>query len=302
MLVRMISLAFLTALLVSVTAQAQVKLQTVSPEMTGAGITQVHTPHLIATPAAQQDRHQLLVMIPGTGGNADALPFRVFDSSFAAMGYYVVTLDYPNNVITTTCSKSEDSTCFDHFRQEIMFGTPVSDKVVVDTVNSLVNRLTRLLQYMAAKDVRWKAFVTKGQPRWDRIIAAGHSQGAGHAAYMGKQFKLRGVLLFSGPQDYLVNFNMPSRWQRESGRTPVNRYYAFLHVRDPFNFSYQVADVTAINHQQATDTTMVQPHVAVRSTRHILVTDTDKAEPHGSTLGLQFLPVWRYMIMGAIRQ
>ncbi|MBO9730118.1 MAG: hypothetical protein J7623_15880 [Chitinophaga sp.] len=302
MRIRIISTLFIMALLMSVTGRTQVKLQTVSPELTGAGLTQIHTPHLVATPGLKNNRHQLLVMIPGTGGSADCRAFRVFDSSFAVMGYYVVTLDYPNNVITTTCSKSEDSTCFDHFRQEIMFGTPVSDKVAVDTLNSLVNRLTKLLQYMAAKDVRWKEFTAKGKPLWDKIIAAGHSQGAGHAAYMGKQFKLRGVLMFSGPQDYLVNFNMPSRWQRESGHTPVNRYYAFLHVRDPFNFSYQVADVTAINHQQVTDTTMVQPQVAVKSTRHILVTDTDKAEPHGSTLGVQFLPVWRYMIFGAGRQ
>lgn len=292
-------LLFLAVLLFAVGGRAQVKLQSVAPEVTGAGLHAVHSPHLAVQPVGAVNHHQLLVMIPGTGDAAGR--FRAFDSCFAAMGYYVVSLDYPNNVITTVCSKSEDSACFDHFREEIMFGTPVSDKVAVDSVNSLVNRLTKLLQYLAKQDAGWGAFIKHGQPRWDKIIAAGHSQGAGHAAYMGKQFKLRGVLMFSGPQDYLQYFNAPAHWQRENGRTPVNRYYAFLHIQDPYNFKYQVADVTAINHRSVTDTTMVQPNTVVHTSRNILVTDIDNADKHGSTLGMEFIPVWKYMITGATR-
>ncbi|MGO4290325.1 BPSS1187 family protein [Chitinophaga sp. RAB17] len=292
-------LLFFAVLLLPLVGRAQVKLQSVSPETTGAGISTVHSPHLAVTPMEKNNRHQLLVMIPGTGGSA--VHFRAFDSCFAEMGYYVVTLDYLNNVITTVCSKSEDSTCFDHFRQEIMFGSPVSDKVAVDSVNSLVNRLTKLLQYLAKQDVVWEEFLRHGQPRWDKIIAAGHSQGAGHAAYMGKQFKLRGVLMFSGPQDYLQYFNAPAHWQEVNGRTPVSRYYAFLHVQDPFNYQYQVADVALINHHAVTDTTMVQPQTPVHSTRSILVTDINKSDKHGSTVGMEFIPVWKYMISGATK-
>lgn len=288
---------FFAGLLMSVAGSAQVKLESVAPEATGAGLSTVHSPHVVVTPTGKINHHQLLVMIPGTGGSA--AHFRTFDSCFAAMGYYVVTLDYVNNVITTVCSKSEDSTCFDNFRREIMFGTPVSDKVVVDSVNSLVNRLAKLLQYLAKQDAAWGEFVKQGQPRWDKIIAAGHSQGAGHAAYMGKQFKLRGVLMFSGPQDYLQYFNAPAHWQQENGRTAVNRYYAFLHTQDPFNYQYQVTDVAAINHRTVTDTTMVQPNTPVHSTRNILVTDIDKSDKHGSTVGMDFIPVWKYMISGA---
>ncbi|SEW42138.1 BPSS1187 family protein [Chitinophaga arvensicola] len=289
----------LASLLLAGSAQSQIKFQTVAPGETQAGLTTVHTPHLVVTPAAENNRHQLLVMIPGTGGSATGL--RTFDSTFAAMGYYVVSLDYVNNVITTVCSKSEDSACFDHFRQEIMFGTDVSDKVVVDSANSLVNRLTKLLLYQAANDKAWAGFVRKGKVRWDKVIAAGHSQGAGHAAYFGKQFPLRGVLMFSGPQDYLQNFNAPAHWQRERSRTPVKRYYAFLHNADPFNYQYQVADVSVINHQAVTDTTMVQPGQAVHSTRSILVTDIDRKDRHGSTLLTDFVGVWKYMISNATK-
>jgi hypothetical protein len=299
MLVVRMRFLLLAVLLLPVIGRAQITPEAVAPEVTAPGLSTIHSPHLAVKPAGPVNHHQLLVMIPGTGDAAGR--FRAFDSCFAAMGYYVVSLDYPNNVITTVCSKSEDSTCFDHFREEIMFGTPVSDKVAVDSANSLVNRLTKLLQYLAKQDAAWGEFVKHGQPRWDKIISAGHSQGAGHAAYMGKQFKLRGVLMFSGPQDYLQYFNAPARWQRENGRTQVNRYYAFLHIQDPYNFKYQVADVTAINHRTAMDTTMVQPDMPVHAGRQILVTTINKADKHGSTLGMEFIPVWKYMISGATR-
>lgn len=296
-------LLFFTLLLMAGGASAQVKIRTVEPGKTQAGIKTVHTPHLVVSPGGANNRHQLIVMIPGTGGRAT--DFRTFDSIFAAMGYYVVTLDYVNDVITTACSKSEDSTCFDHFRQEIMFGTDVSDKVVVDSANSLVNRLTQLLVYMATNDKEWRRFVNfqhRGKVRWGKVIAAGHSQGAGHAGYFGKQFPLRGVLMFSGPQDYLQYFKSPAHWQEEPGRTPAERCYAFLHVKDPFNYQYQVADVSGITQQAVTDTTMVQPGVPVHSNRRILVTDIDHPDPHSSTLGTVFVNVWKYMIEGATKK
>ncbi|HEY8958721.1 BPSS1187 family protein [Chitinophaga sp.] len=287
----------LSALLFSAVSHAQVKFRAIAPGETQEGLRMVHTPHLAAEPAAGNNRHQLFVMIPGTNGKA--ADFRTIDSCFAAMGYYVITPDYVNTVITTACSKSEDSTCFDHFRQEIMFGTAVSDKVEVDSANSLVNRVTKLLVYLAVQDKGWREFVHKGKVQWDKVIAGGHSQGAGHAAYFGKQFRLRGVLMFSGPQDYLQYFNAPAHWQREQGRTPVNRYYAFLHTGDPFNYQYQVADVSAVSHQAVTDTTMVQPGMPVRPGKSILVTDVDRKDKHGSTLGTEFTAVWKYMISSA---
>lgn len=96
-------LFFSALLLLAGGTRAQVKIHTVEPGQTQAGIKTVHTPHLVVTPGAGNNRHQLIVMIPGTGGHAT--DFRTFDSTFAAMGYYVVTLDYVNDVITTACSK-----------------------------------------------------------------------------------------------------------------------------------------------------------------------------------------------------
>ncbi|HWB93103.1 MAG TPA: hypothetical protein VG605_14670 [Puia sp.] len=213
------------------------------------------------------------------------------------MGFHVISLDYMNNVITTACSGSTDSSCFDDYRQEIVFGTPVSNKVEVDSVNSIVNRLSKLLVFLAKNDPsgNWNRFLQDNRPRWDRIVVAGHSQGAGHAAYLGKSFRLAGVLMFSGPQDYLQVFHAPAPWQFRKGLTPVSRYYAFLHLRDPFHYSYQAADVSAVINKPPTDTTMVYPGTPVTSTKHILVNNIETPNPHGSTLKEEFIPVWDYM-------
>jgi hypothetical protein len=281
--------------ILAVAANAQVQVRLIPPAATEAGIREVHSPHIALHNPSTASRHELLVMIQGTGGSA--LDCRAFDSCFAEMGYHVVSLDYMNNVITTVCSASPDSNCFDHFRQEIVFGTPVSARVEVDSVNSIVNRLSELLVYLAKDDPAggWDQFLKGDQPRWDKIVAAGHSQGAGHAAYLGKSFRLAGVLMFSGPQDYLEVFHAPAAWQFRKGRTPVSRYYAFLHLKDPFHYGYQVADVAAVTGRPVTDTTMVYPDTPIRSTRHILVNNIETRNPHGSTIQQEFLPVWRYM-------
>jgi hypothetical protein len=230
------------------------------------------------------------------GGHAS--DSRGMDSIFATMGYHVISLDYENSVITTVCSHSEDSTCFDNFRREIITGDPVSDKVEVDKTNSLLNRFNYLLRYLVKHDPegKWNEFYAGGQPVWNKIISAGHSQGAGHAGYLGKMFKLSRVLMFSGPQDYLDDLHKPGSWQSMKSATPPWRFFAFLHVKDPFNVHHQLADDMKLMNLSHIDTIMVQPGVPVRGHAQILVNDIQTNNPHGSTISLQFANVWKYML------
>jgi pimeloyl-ACP methyl ester carboxylesterase len=275
---------------------AQVKVQLISPGATDNRILIVHGPHIAVRDPVAPSRRQLVLMIEGTGDLA--VRMRPIDSCFATMGFHVISIDYPNNVNSITCSNSTDSSCFDDFRQEINFGTPVSTVVQVDSANSIVNRFSKLLIYLAKHDPAggWAAFLKGNQPRWDKVIVAGHSQGAGHAAYLGKCFKLAGVLMFSGPQDYLKVFNHPAPWQYRKGLTPPGRQFAFLHVKDPYNVRFQTADVSAVTGFPATDTAMVYPGLPIHSTRHILINDLDTRDPHGSTLNPVFIRVWSYMV------
>ncbi|GEP88669.1 hypothetical protein SAMN05660909_01139 [Chitinophaga terrae (ex Kim and Jung 2007)] len=281
--------------LASIAATAQVKLSELAPSATQAGIKDVHSGHQVAEPVGKS-KNLLILMVPGTGGTA--IHFRSLDSSYAAMGYHVLALDYVNQVVTTVCSKSEDSTCFDHFREEIFYGRPVSDKVEVDSVNSLLNRITAALNYLAAHDAKggWKNFVKNGKPRWERIIASGHSQGAGHAGFIGLHYPVKGVMMLSGPQDYLQNFQMPAPWQRQKSVTPADKYYAFLHLQDSYVYDYQLKDVQALRKTNIPDTLMVEPGVPVKSNRHVMVTNIPTNNAHGSTLGEQFNNVRAYIL------
>lgn len=275
---------------------AQLKTDLIVPGETATGIVTVHGDHIALYNPSVKDKHRLILMIQGTGARAKSC-FTI-DSCFAQMGYHVISIDYKNSVIATACSHSKDSGCFTNYRQEIICGTPVSDKVQVDSANSIVNRFTKLLLYLTKYDPagKWDYFLKNGSPSWKQIITAGHSQGAGHAAFLGKKYRLAGVLIFSGPQDYLVQFKEPAPWQAVKGRTDIRKYISFLHVKDPFNFNYQVANINAIIHRAATDTVMVVPNKEPHSHSQIFVNSIETKSPHGSTLRTEFLPVWATML------
>jgi hypothetical protein len=299
-------LAVLSFLVLSPDGRAQVNLIFARPDSTEAGIQVIHGEHLACWSGSVPSRHRLVLMIEGTGSAArDILPF---DTLIASMGYAVISLDYPNNVVTTICSNSTDSSCFYGFRQEIIFGTPVSPVVQVDSINCIYNRLRQFLLYLAARypDQGWKEFIKDSVIQWENIIAAGHSQGAGHAAYLGKKFRLAKVLIFSGPQDYLSYYQTPAGWLSDSGQTDPSRYFAFLHVRDPYDFRKQLINCSTLMGRRPADTvvikladtTMVRPGLPVIGGRHILVTDIESSNPHGSVLQPEFRKVWEYMLLG----
>ena len=208
-----IAAAFLILMLNSVALHAEMKLLRVEPQLTDPAIEAVHGPHLAGYDPQAASAHRLFVFFVGTGGKAEgSLPI---DSAFAKWGYHAISLDYEDNVVAVSCEHSLDSACFDHYREAIVTGAPVSEKISVDPANSILNRLQKLLAYLVKQDPGggWGEFVADGQPAWSRIVLAGHSQGAGHAAYLGKMFKVDKVLMFSGPQDYLADLDKPAPWQ-----------------------------------------------------------------------------------------
>ena len=152
-------------------------------------------------------------------------------------GYHAISIDYPNNRNTASFINSTDKAAFDKFRQELDFGTPVSDSVNVDSLNSIVNRITKLVIYLAKTrpGEGWNNFLDHEQITWERVTLAGHSQGAGHVSYIGHAFKVHKVIMLSGPQDFLSNFDMPAPWLSASSKTPYSSYYSLLHDDDAYN-------------------------------------------------------------------
>lgn len=276
--------------------KGQDKLISVLPGKIDPHEEEVHGPDIALYDTTVSPRHSLIFMIQGTGASASA--YLPVDRVFAKMGYHVISVDYMNNVISTICLQSKDSACADDFRKEIITGDPVSSVVQVDSVNSLLNRFKTFLQYLIKTDPKgdWNKFMADGEPVWKNIIVAGHSQGAGHAAYLGKMFDVNRVLIFSGPQDYLEALNMPAPWLSMKGATPPDRYFAFLNLKDPFNVHYQILNCEKLMGLKSPDTTMVSPGVPIHGQSHILVNNISTKYPHISTMFPRFRNVWAYML------
>jgi hypothetical protein len=230
---------------------AQVKNYYISPDSTYAGIEKIHSGHFVTVNMSNTSGKKLLISIPGTTGPGDVM--RSFDSVAALEGYHAISIDYPNNRNTATFTNSTDKEAFNKFRQELDFGTPVSDSVNIDSLNSIVNRITKLVICLAKTrpEEGWNNFLDHGQIIWERVTLAGHSQGAGHVSYIGHAFKVHKVIMLSGPQDFLTNFDMPAPWLSAPSKTPYSSYYALLHEDDGYNTSRQIRNDLAAMHEDS---------------------------------------------------
>ncbi|MEJ7738977.1 MAG: hypothetical protein WKF97_16245 [Chitinophagaceae bacterium] len=294
------SLLALFFLLLFFDLRGQIQTILISPKQTDPLIRTIHSDHVAYIPSSVRLKNQLMLMIVGTGGSAKDL--RPFDSTVASLGYHVISMDYNNSVVTTVCSESKDSTCFDSFRQEIMFGTPVNALVGVDSVNSIYNRFFKLLSYLAKNNPQqgWKQYMEMNQIQWKNIVVAGHSQGAGHAAYLAKHFPVAKLLIFAGPQDYLNQYSSPAAWLSGKNITEPSKYFAFLHTNDPYVYTKQLTNCMTLMGKVNRDTMLVKPGKAVKSSSQILVTDIATSDPHGSMFDLRFQKVWKYMLQSGL--
>jgi len=279
-----------------VPAYAQVKVLYVKPEQTDPAIQTVHGPNIAAYDPQANPKHRLFFFINGTGGKAtnDLKLIR----TFAGWGYHAISIDYENTVLAASLEHSTDSTAFDRYRNAIVTGAPVSDRIKVDPANSILNRFQKLLVYLAVHDPQggWGEFVQDEKPAWNRMIVAGHSQGTGHAAYIGKMFEVDRVLIFSGPQDYLDDLHEPAPWLSGPSATPPSRFFAFLSRNDPFNVNHQETNCLMLMRLAKLETLTVKPGEAVHGDYQILINDFPKKSAHGSTISPQFTNVWEYLV------
>lgn len=210
----------------------------------------------------------LLVSLGGTGSRPEDL--EAFDLQAAEMGYRVIALDYPNSVISTACRESKQPDAFDHFRAEIVQGKPESELVEVDRAHSIEGRLESVLGELSAADPSWKAF------DWSKTVVVGHSQGSGHAAYLGKLHPLQAVIMLAGPQDNGAG------WLRQPGQTPGVNYLSFLHRQDVFGVNLQLGTIR--------DLGGFEP----------VVTDEAVPDAHMSVIDPRFRGVWSGLLKQAL--
>lgn len=188
----------------------------------------------------ENERNELMVFLGGTISRTSGTS--IFSEFAADKGFHVINLAYPNLVPVSQCSNETDIDCASNFRKEVFLGIEGSDLVTIDSNNSIANRLQKLLIYLTETDSNgnWQQYLGNNEIIWNKIVIAGHSQGAGHAAFIANQRNVKRVIMFAGPNDFSDFFNMPANWLSSSSVTPLNNYFAFLHLRDDIiNFNIQ---------------------------------------------------------------
>jgi len=185
--------------------------------------------HYVVFNELDNARNELVVFLGGTMSKTSGTT--IFSKFTANKGFHVINLAYPNLIPVKVCNQEVDIDCALKYRKEIFQGITGSEFISVNFNNSIENRLQKLLSHLKSIDPKgnWQQYLEDGQILWNKILIAGHSQGAGHAAFIANQKKVKRVLMFAGPNDYR---GMPANWLSSLSKTPLTNYYAFLHLRD----------------------------------------------------------------------
>jgi hypothetical protein len=217
----------------------------------------------------------------------------------ATAGTPAIGLTYPNDWTVQGLCRSHGANCAGAVRDEILSGVDRSPLVDVNRANSITNRLAKLLAHLDATQPSygWDAYLSGDTPRWERVIVSGHSQGAGHAAFISTRHRVARVVMFGGGPDRSAG--QLASWVAP-GATPGSRYFGFVHTDDN-----AVAKVAGWRQLGATgNTTSVNGAAPPYSGSHMLLTDVATPNPHGSVVtdgatptradGTPvFAPVWR---------
>jgi len=237
----------------------QVSTYFVQPEETDSGYSAAEDSMAISIkPGAQLNK--LYLFIGGTRSSSSEA-YTGLRLHAASLGFDFVNLSYPNTVAAASLDNNNDSLAFNNYRQEICFGTPISDAVTVDSLNSIATRTLKLIQYLSTANPseNWGQYLaTPNTIDWTKVVVGGHSQGAGHAAYLAKQFLVDRVLMFAGPNDYSTRFSNSANWLRIPGETPVKNHFAYLSLNDEVvDFSKQFINLSGLGLLEGRDSTYI---------------------------------------------
>ena len=176
----------------------------------------------------------LAIFLTGTGGHPATGP-RALLATIADQGYRVLALEYDDTpAVVERCTRDPDPDCSADFREMRIYGTGRSRAVSNPPAESIVQRLVAALRALDrnAPGQGWGAYLDGDQPRWDRILVSGLSQGAGMAAFIAKQHLVYRVVLFSSPWDWTGRDLHPAPWLSGPSATPMDRWQAEYHRRE----------------------------------------------------------------------
>ncbi|UKN03701.1 T9SS type A sorting domain-containing protein [Paracrocinitomix mangrovi] len=257
-------------------------------------------------------QNKLLVHMVGTYDNPGST--LLYPSLAANNGIHVVSLKYPNDqAAQQVCGGSTDIDCHFKFRKEIIEGIDYSTEISVDSVNSIYNRLIRLLQYMGTNypTQGWDMFYTGDSIHWNMLMLSGHSQGGGHAPIIAIDKPVNRVLMFAAPNDYSVNFGQVATWTSMSHAAADSVYFSFNNINDQVaEYNWQYSGALNLGEGAYGDTVNIDYNECPYSYTHNLYTTIDSVTynsnhsmviidnftPISGTGSPLFEEVWAYML------
>lgn len=201
----------------------------ITPKTTDAAITTALSNHFVSVQEGGVRKNVLYVFFPGTYRNPTNS--KATTQKAASLGYHAIGLMYDNLVAgNPLCKTTGDITCHRRARLEVIDGVDRHPSVNVNTANSVINRLTKLLVYLnkTRPTQGWSQYLLNGKPNWSKIIVAGHSQGGAIAGVIGKHYPIKKVIMIS-MIDFLNNGKIPD-WEL----MPLNneKFYHITNLAD----------------------------------------------------------------------
>jgi hypothetical protein len=181
----------------------------------------------------------LYVFLPGTNGTPAG--YKDILNEALAKGYHAIGLEYPNGEeVEQACKGSGNPNCPGLVRYETITGLhPTKYGSVMGPPDSVVGRLTSLLSYLSSHypNDGWRQYLSGGNINWSQVVVGGHSQGAGHAAFIGKLFLASGLCDFDSPADVdpastTSPYPAPAAWLSSANKTSPNLEYGFTNRAD----------------------------------------------------------------------
>jgi hypothetical protein len=262
-------------------------------------------------------RNQLFVLLCGTNGKK---PFGLHLSMLASqLGYHVIQPIYTNDAAVDICQNDADPDAFSKFRLAIIQGGQRPHKPDVPRVESLENRIIKLLWHLesAHAEGQWGQYLSGEAIDWRKLVSGGMSQGAGHCALIATLHKVARVFCLGGPKDFSTYSHSPAAWMINPA-TPPSRWFAFNNTHDEVSivFDQQVQNLTALGLVRFGGTANVDRSPPPYGHSHALYTEWPgpdaqiaSGKAHGSTVSDDiittdgqplFADVWKYMLSAPV--
>ncbi|MBK7125158.1 MAG: hypothetical protein IPH65_04440 [Dehalococcoidia bacterium] len=305
----------------------EVRGEAISPTDTDAAIaSSAAQSHFVALAPSVKQRGQLFMYLPGSGTSPTT--HKLINEQAARNGFHVVSLFYQSlspagQNLLVLCGNDSSGECFNATELRILDGqSRTGSQIEVTEVNSVMNRLVKLLRYLPGKHPGegWDSYLVGDTPKWESIVVAGASLGGSLVAQIARERSVARVVMLSAPLDHTPigrqngGAFQVAPWLSGPHATPSARYYAFGHSADEnvdWELQWKAAqlgllDLGAITNVDGAKAPFGNSHLLVTSAKpattgananHISIV-YDAVTPKDANGQPLHAPVWQYLMVG----